>query len=116
MSDIFFVQLMKDADDDTTSDPEEFQRVARELQERLDRFLKNERIVQRGAFHASFGSTESSEEGSDTKNTQETEKAPPKSKQKYKRTETQFLETNILKKAVINYLVCGLREHSLAEY
>ena len=43
-SDTFFVQLMKNADDDTKSDFKKFQRMIRKLQERLDRILKNEHI------------------------------------------------------------------------
>ena len=114
-SDSFFVRLMEDADDDKKSDPEEFRRVARQLRERLDRPPKGGRTVRGGAFHASFGPAESSEEGSDAKNTQETGQAPPKGRKGRKRTGTQSLETNVSKKTVTDCPACGLRGHSLAE-
>jgi len=114
-SDTFFVRLMEDADDDTKSDPEEFRRVARELRERLDRPPKGGRTSRGNAFQTNFGPAESSEEGSDAKNNQGTEQAPPKGKQGRKRTGTDSLGTNVSKKPVPECPACGKRGHSLAE-
>ena len=54
----------------------------------------------------SFESAESFEEDSDVKNNQETEQISSKNKQKCKRTETQSLSINVLKKTVSEYSVC----------
>ena len=51
-------------------------------------------------------SAESSDEDSDVKNNQETEQAPPKDKQKCKRTGTQSLKSNASKKTVSECSVC----------
>ena len=116
MSDTFFVWLMKNADDDTKSDSEKFQRVIRELWERLDRIFKSEHTFWGNVFQMNIESAESSEEDSDVKNNQETEQISSKNKQKCKRTETQLLLINASKKTVSECSVCDWREHSLAEY
>ena len=67
-SDIFFVQLMKNADDDTKSDFKKFWKVIRELQERLDRTFKNECTFWKNIFQMNVESAESSDEDSDIKN------------------------------------------------
>ena len=106
MLNIFFVQLMKNADDDTKSDLKKFQRVIRELQERLDRTLKSEHTFQKNVFQMNIESAESFNEDSDVKNNQETEQTSSKNKQKHKRTETQSLKSNASKKIVSECSVC----------
>ena len=49
---------------------------------------------------------ESSDEGSDIKNNQETEQASPKDKQRHKRTEIQSLKSNASKKTVSECPAC----------
>ena len=91
-SEVYFVQYRKDANDNQ-SDPQEFQRLARELREMLA-------VRRHAAFHVSFGSTGSSEEDSEA-STKEIEQAPPKSNnQGQKRSGTQSLETKVSKKGL----------------
>ena len=97
---------MKNADDDTKSDFKKFQRVIRELQERLDRTPKSECTSQKNVFQMNIEPAESSDEGSDIKNNQETEQASPKDKQRHKRTEIQSLKSNASKKTVSECPAC----------
>ena len=83
----------------------------RELHEMLET-QKDEHIMQENAFHADFD--ESSEEDSDVKSTQETEKALSKNKKRQKRSETQS-EIKVLKKAVSECSACDMREHDLSK-
>ena len=106
MLNTFFVQLMKNADDDTKSDSEKFWKVIRELWERLDRIFKSECIFWENVFQMNIESAESSDEDSDVKNNQETEQTSSKNKQKHKRTETQSLKSNASKKIVSECSVC----------
>ena len=112
-SEVYYVQFMKDANDDTRSDPQEFRRVARELRETLG--PKSVRTMRGSAFHASFEPTESLEEGSEAIDTEETEKATPKGRNGRKRPGTQSLESKDSKKAATECPACGMRGHSLAE-
>ena len=105
-SNTFFVQLMKNADDDAKSDSEKFWRVIRKFWERLDKIFKNKCTSQRNVFQMNVESAESSNEDSDVKNNQETEQTSSKNKQKCKRTETQSLSTNTLKKIVSECSIC----------
>jgi hypothetical protein len=75
MSEVYYVQFMKDANDDAKSDSLEFRRVARELREMLGP-RSGGRTVRGGAFNVSFGG-ELSEDSSDAINTEEAEQAPP---------------------------------------
>jgi len=63
----------------------------------------------------SFESAESFKEDSDVKNIQETKQILSKDRKEYKRIRIQSIEINILKKIVSEYLVCDLKEYSLAK-
>ena len=63
ISEVYYVQFMKNANDDIKSDPLEFRRVARELREMLGA-RSGGRIVRGGAFNVSFGFIESSDDSS----------------------------------------------------
>jgi hypothetical protein len=114
MSEVYYVQFMKDARDDDKADPQEFREVARELREMLA--PKGGRTMRGSAFHASFGTTESSDEGSDAKGTKQTGQGPPNSNKGHKRAGSQSIEANASKKEVTECPACGMRGHSLAEY
>src|SRR6266487_4793836 len=111
VSEVYSVQFTKDASDKAKSNPKEFRKVARELREMLET-QKGGRTMQGNAFHAGFG--ESSEEGSDAKSTQGTEKAPPKGKKGRKRSGTQS-EAKASKKVAPECPACGMRGHSLSK-
>ncbi len=107
---------MKNINDDTKSDSEKFQRVIRKLQEKLDKFFKDEHISRENVFQTNFESAESFKEDSDIKNNQETEQISSKNKQKCKKIRINSLEINILKKLVSEYSVCDKRKYSLTKY
>lgn len=109
MSEVYYVQFMKDANDDAKSDPLEFRRVARELRETLGP-RSGGRTVRGSAFNASFGPTEPSDDSSDAINTQEAEQAPPQGR---KRTGTRSQGANAQKKVTPECQACGMRGHSL---
>ena len=81
VSEIYCWQFTKDADDNEKSESQKFQRVTRELCEML-KFQKDECILQKKAFHASFRSTEFSEKNSDVIITLEIKKASSKKSNK----------------------------------
>jgi hypothetical protein len=110
MSEVYYVQFMKDANDDAKSDPLEFRRVARELREMLPGPRPGGRTVRGGVFDVSFGPTEPSDDSSDAINTQEAEQAPPRGR---KRTGTRSQEANAQKKVNPECLACGMSGHSL---
>jgi hypothetical protein len=113
MSEVYYVQFMKDANDDAKSDPLEFRRVARELREMLGT-RSGGRTVRGGAFNASFGPTEPSDDSSDTIHFEEAEQAPPQGSKGRKRPGTSY-ESNASKKVNPECPACGMRGHSLPE-
>ena len=108
---VYSVQFMKNASNKIKSNLKEFWKVVRELREMLET-QKGEHTMRGNAFHAGFG--ESSEEGSDAKSTQGTEKAPPKGKKRWKRSGTQS-EIKALKKVTSECPACDMRGHSLSK-
>jgi hypothetical protein len=113
MSDAFFLQLMKEADDDEKSDPQEFRTVARELREILARVPKSGRTQRGSGFHAGFGSEESPEDGSG--NPTETEEASFTGKKGRKRAGTKTPIDPTSKKKVSECPACELRGYSLQD-
>jgi hypothetical protein len=112
MSEVYYVQFMKDANDNAKSDPLEFRRVARELRE-MQGPRSGGRTVRGGAFNASFGPTEPSEDSSDAIYTEEAEQAPPQKGRK--RTGTRSHKSNASKKVTPECRACGMSGHSLPE-
>src|SRR5204862_5555930 len=102
----FFVQLMKNADNDTKSDSEKFQKMIRKLQKKLDRIFKNEHTFQRNVFQMNVESAESFKKDSNIKNNQETEQISSKNKQRHKKMKIQLLLINASKKTVSEGSVC----------
>jgi len=67
ISNTFFIWLIKNANNNTKSDSEKFWRVIRKLQEKLDRFLKNEYIIWENIFQTNSELVEFFKEDSDVK-------------------------------------------------